>query len=232
MIVGHESEVIKNEVKQVLYMNDSRTSFANSIQGLTNTPGGVSKIDQTWLIGTCSVPSIKRRRVGIVRLSYPANFGSHAESVQFVVLVVTPTVTKPTKSANEVGRAIATLLSNPETKASLNQAIDRRSFIHHLRSKAIDMATSAKDPLLPAGEKYWSFLGDLFENFTRRAKYYPSDFWDGVSDGRAIQQTLSTTFFLYFSVIFPTLAFGALNDKNTNGKSNANRALLGEIDIS
>lgn len=59
---------------------------------------------------------------------------------------------------------------------------------------------------------------NLIENVVRRTKCYYSDFVDGLADRRAVQKTASTVFFLYFSILLPSIAFGVLNSKNTDGK--------------
>ena len=41
---------------------------------------------------------------------------------------------------------------------------------------------------------------------------------DGFVGNKTLQKTISTTFFLYFACILPAIAFGILNDHNTNGK--------------
>ena len=55
--------------------------------------------------------------------------------------------------------------------------------------------------------------GDL----KRRLPHYWSDFRDGVIGHKTLQKVISTTLFLYFACILPSIAFGVLNDKNTHG---------------
>ena len=52
----------------------------------------------------------------------------------------------------------------------------------------------------------------------RRIPHYWSDFKDGVIGHRALHKFISTTLFLYFACILPSIAFGVLNDKNTHGE--------------
>lgn len=75
----------------------------------------------------------------------------------------------------------------------------------------------------------WAFGTLLIENIQRRLGYYVSDIVDGVIDVKCFLKTLSTTFFLYFSVILPCIAFGVLNKKNTGNNINESRALLGQV---
>jgi solute carrier family 4 (sodium borate transporter), member 11 len=60
-------------------------------------------------------------------------------------------------------------------------------------------------------------LGGLIGDVKRRARWYFSDYKDGVIGNKALQKTLSTTAFLYFACILPSIAFGVLNDHNTDG---------------
>jgi sodium borate transporter 11 len=45
-----------------------------------------------------------------------------------------------------------------------------------------------------------------------------SDYRDGFTDTRTIHKIISTTMFLYFACVLPAIAFGVLNDHNTEGK--------------
>lgn len=40
----------------------------------------------------------------------------------------------------------------------------------------------------------------------------------GVVGNKSIQKTISTTFFLYFACLMPSIAFGVLNANNTKGQ--------------
>ena len=69
----------------------------------------------------------------------------------------------------------------------------------------------------------------LWENIRRRSKFYLSDYKDGLNSLRAINKLSSTTSFLFFSILFPTIAFGQLAEKNTEGKINVDKAVIGQI---
>lgn len=38
-----------------------------------------------------------------------------------------------------------------------------------------------------------------------------------IGKGKAVGKYVTTTLFLYFACLLPTIAFGSLNDENTNG---------------
>ena len=53
--------------------------------------------------------------------------------------------------------------------------------------------------------KFWQpFLG-IRDDLKRRLPYYWSDYKDGVVGPKSLQKTISTTFFLYFSIILPAI---------------------------
>ena len=63
----------------------------------------------------------------------------------------------------------------------------------------------------------------------RRIPYYWSDFKDGVIGPKAFSKTISTTFYLYFSIILPAIAFGNLQEANTGGDINVAKVLVGQV---
>lgn len=67
------------------------------------------------------------------------------------------------------------------------------------------------------GPNAWYPFRGLTEEFKRRLAVYPSDFIDGISGHRTMQKLFSTVVFLYFACLLPAIAFGVLNDDNTNG---------------
>lgn len=85
-----------------------------------------------------------------------------------------------------------------------------------------------KQKEVSGGNKIINLFSGVVENFTRRVGYYKCDFTDGWTDSKTISKVLSSTLFLYFLCILPTVAFGALNQKNTNGLIDTKRALIGE----
>lgn len=61
------------------------------------------------------------------------------------------------------------------------------------------------------------FAGGLIDDIRRRYKWsvYRSDWTDGLNDPKSLLKYLSTIVWLYFAIIMPTIAFGALDDENT-----------------
>lgn len=65
-------------------------------------------------------------------------------------------------------------------------------------------------------------------NDLKRFRFYVSDFVDGVDSVRSFQKSLATTIYLYFLIILPTIAFGVVDDQNTNGVIDVKKAIIGQ----
>lgn len=61
----------------------------------------------------------------------------------------------------------------------------------------------------------FSMLKGLRNDLSNVVKYYKNDYLDIFKDRKSQLKALSTTIFLYFTIILPTIAFGSVNDKNT-----------------
>ena len=68
----------------------------------------------------------------------------------------------------------------------------------------------------------------LWGDITRRLPWYISDFVDGVKDLKSISKVISTTVFLYFACLLPSIAFGSLNDGTTGGKITVQKTILAQ----
>ena len=78
------------------------------------------------------------------------------------------------------------------------------------------------------GSKWVPFRG-IRDDLAKRLPFYWSDYKDGIIGNKAFSKTLSTTFFLYFSIILPAIAFGNLQDTNTEGAINVEKVLIGQV---
>lgn len=70
----------------------------------------------------------------------------------------------------------------------------------------------------------------LWNDFKRRIRKYPSDFSDAfIGPPKTIQKTVATVWFLYFSILLPTIAFSALNTTQTHGHmGDLRKAIIGQ----
>ncbi|KNC76855.1 hypothetical protein SARC_10669, partial [Sphaeroforma arctica JP610] len=166
------------------------------------------------------------------RLSSAANLGAVNESVtQFVCIVLGPSHDlKETKGAWENARNFASLLSNETFFASALDATDAKDIqegvkafveqnkeVKRRRRSAGGEEPGEIDPMLV---KTGKFGGGLLADIKRKLPWYLSDWTDGVVpwNNRTMITYLSATVFMYFSIIMPSISFGALNDTNTDGK--------------
>ncbi|XP_022671136.1 sodium bicarbonate transporter-like protein 11 isoform X1 [Varroa destructor] len=188
--------------------------------------------NSSFLCVPCVVP-INSRHIGVCRLATPVNFGSTAERVYFIVAAVTPLNTKATKTPLEVLRTFATLLSNPSIRHRLideaKTEADFKRILTDLDNFVLfQTSTTDGDFEPPAKSKFYPFRG-IIQDLRRRLPHYLSDFTDSVRDQRSIYKTISTTLFLYFSILLPVIAFGTLNNTNTDGRLNVRKTLISQV---
>jgi len=77
-------------------------------------------------------------------------------------------------------------------------------------------------------DKWYHIGSGIKSDLSARIPYYWSDFKDGIIGKNTIQKTVSTTLFLYFSVILPAIALGVLNNKTTHGDISVHQVLVGQ----
>jgi sodium borate transporter 11 len=209
-------------------MGGSNVKLADVIQGLEDEKYGSNVLDPTWIVVMATLPGIGKRKIAIARLKDQINFSPQAASVNFVILVVSSTDEKVTKSAVETGRTMATLFGDSDLRHELKYCMDEDLFrsilIKHAegKSKPVKIVKELPEAMLSCGDH-------LRENIVRRIGYYVSDYTDGFSSFKTVNKVVATTVFLFFSIILPCVAFGALAHKNTDGKIDENRAVIGQI---
>ncbi|XP_046535807.1 solute carrier family 4 member 11 isoform X2 [Equus quagga] len=220
--------------------------LSDTIQGVTATVTGV-QYQQSWLCIICTSKALLKRHVCISRLVRPQNWGENSCEVRFVILVLAPPKMKSTKTATEVGRTFATMflditfrqkLLKTRTEEEFKEAlVHQRQLLtmvsqcptastrgYHVSSICTHRALQPpqhKD-FLPVGKGIW-------EDIARRFPMYPLDFTDGIiGKNKAVGKYITTTLFLYFACLLPTIAFGSLNDENTNGAIDVQKTVAGQ----
>lgn len=70
----------------------------------------------------------------------------------------------------------------------------------------------------------------IWEDFSRRKSLYLSDFRDAfLGPPGTLRKTIATTWFLYFGILLPIIAFDSLNYTQTDGKMGGlNKSILGQ----
>ncbi|XP_072172841.1 solute carrier family 4 member 11-like [Diadema setosum] len=245
MLAGDErSETITKEGRAALMTHDSVHVLSKTVQGTSTSEGGGFDYDQSWICALCSLPSLQRRKVAIARLKHPANLGRTSQEIRFFILVLAPMREKGTKNALETARTFATLLADIECRQILLEVKTEEEFKQMLTQHAKDLAIQQSYPprhtrtSRPSVGPFDNFnesssqgccIGrGLRDDLRRRLPHYWSDFRDGVVGHKTLQKLVSTTFFLYFACILPSIAFGVLNDKNTAGKIDVKKVIISQ----
>ncbi|KAH9426276.1 hypothetical protein DERP_010843 [Dermatophagoides pteronyssinus] len=226
----------------------------NNDGGNNNHHDGVLH-DSTWCCVFASIESstssstslLSTRKILLTRLLRPTNFGPTLNSLRLIVMIVVPSPQKSTKNAFEIARTFATLLSDARFRNDLLHTNDEQLFTaiidYHLQKlKSLDQdimeidknfkdidddSDNGEDNRL-AKHFQCSFGRGIRENFQRRIRYYLSDYSDGLDSWQTLAKVLSSTMSLFFACILPCVAFGVLNQHNTDGKIGPKEALLGQ----
>ncbi|XP_039080395.1 sodium bicarbonate transporter-like protein 11 isoform X5 [Hyaena hyaena] len=219
--------------------------LSDTIQGVTATVTGV-QYQQSWICIICTSKALQKRHVCISRLVRPQNWGENSCEVRFVILVLAPPKMKSTKTATEVGRTFATMflditfrqkLLNTRTEEEFKEAlVHQRQLLTMVRqcpslgSKGFVNSISIRRSLQPPKQKDFLPMGKgIREDIARRFPVYPLDFTDGIiGKNKAVGKYITTTLFLYFACLLPTIAFGSLNDENTNGAIDVQKTIAGQ----
>ncbi|XP_071849821.1 solute carrier family 4 member 11-like isoform X4 [Apostichopus japonicus] len=244
----HDDETasdISREAKLALFTHDSVHVLAKTIQGTSTSEGGGFDYDQSWVCALCSLPSLQKRYVGIARLRSPANLGRTSQEVRFVILVLAPFREKSTKNALETARTFATLLADMDCRQMLLEVKTeeefKRTLTEHAKELAIQQShpsrirgnsrpsvTNAMDMFGSFGHNWFPGRG-LYLDLRRRLPNYISDFTEGIMGTKSIHKLISTTLFLYFACLLPSIAFGVLNAKNTGGNIDVQRVITSQM---
>ncbi|XP_066093176.1 solute carrier family 4 member 11 isoform X1 [Saccopteryx bilineata] len=222
--------------------------LSDTIQGVTATVTGV-QYQQSWLCIICTSKCLQKRHVCISRLDRPQNWGENSCEVRFVILVLAPPKMKSTKTATEVGRTFATMfldiafrqkLLRTHTEEQFKEALLHQSHLLSSESKAPTSKrkkyskNSIYSQITPKSQSLQprDFLAvgkGIREDFARRFPVYTLDFTDGIiGKNKAVGKYITTTLFLYFACLLPTIAFGSLNDENTAGAIGVQKTMAGQ----
>ncbi|KAM5246511.1 solute carrier family 4 member 11 [Ctenodactylus gundi] len=217
--------------------------LSDTIQGVTATVTGV-QYQQSWLCIICTMKALQKRHVCISRLVRPQNWGENSCEVRFVILVLSPPKMKSTKTAMEVARTFATMFSDitfrqtllqTRTEEEFKDALMRQrqllsvvplgAYGYHRRSSSPTYRQSQP----PKCRDFFPFGKGIWEDMLRRFPMYPLDFTDGIiGKNKTVGKYITTTLFLYFACLLPTIAFGSLNDENTNGAIDVQKTIAGQ----
>ncbi|CAH6787862.1 Slc4a11 [Phodopus roborovskii] len=216
--------------------------LSDTIQGVTATVRGV-QYQQSWLCIICTLKALQKRHVCISRLVRPQNWGENSCEVRFVILVLAPPKMKSTKTAMEVARTFATMFSDITFRQKLLKTRTEEEFkeaLVHQRQLLTMMMPRAKEHSMsslhthkhhqpPKFKDFFPFGKGIWVDIMHRFPVYPLDFTDGIiGKGKTVGKYVTTTLFLYFACLLPTIAFGSLNDENTNGAIDVQKTIAGQ----
>ncbi|XP_052580496.1 solute carrier family 4 member 11 isoform X1 [Peromyscus californicus insignis] len=215
--------------------------LSDTIQGVTATVRGV-QYQQSWLCIICTMKALQKRHVCISRLVRPQNWGENSCEVRFVILVLAPPKMKSTKTAMEVARTFATMFSDITFRQKLLKTRTEEEFKEALvhqrqlltmmpRAKGHSMSSlhTHKHHQPPKCKDFFPFGKGIWVDIMHRFPVYPLDFTDGlIGKGKTVGKYVTTTLFLYFACLLPTIAFGSLNDENTNGAIDVQKTIAGQ----
>nr|AKN21411.1 slc4a-5 [Schmidtea mediterranea] len=233
------------EAKTKLFMHTSFLTY--SYQRLAKTIKGISiddteglAMDQSWITAMATLPNLHKRHLAIARLSTPANLGRSNENVHFIILVLNPTKEKGTKSEIELGRTFSTIMADIDFRQQLLMIENEQDFRSMLQFQARQLAETQKilrkrsvkvdevmDQAFSVKTKFW-IGGGIVGDIKRRIPHYLSDYCDGFKGANTIRKVFSTTSFLYFSCLLPSIAFGVLNGNNTDRKIDVKRVIISQ----
>ncbi|CAD6187521.1 unnamed protein product [Caenorhabditis auriculariae] len=187
-------------------------------------------VNQSWITTFCTLDGLKKRHVAIATLEEPTNLGLEMEETRIVVLILAPSVDKSTKSASETARTFGSLLSRNDLRNEILHSADDyqvRDVLLECAKKLSQAEASVETAESEAIKKCHYYPGKgIINDFKRRWPHYKSDYIDGIKDAKAVSKVVSTTCFLIFTIFPTTIAYGMLNDKNTNGIINVQKTLI------
>ncbi|XP_021563209.1 sodium bicarbonate transporter-like protein 11 [Carlito syrichta] len=221
--------------------------LSDTIQGVTATVTGL-RYQQSWICIICTMKTLQKRHVCISRLVRPQNWGENSCEVRFVILVLASPKMKSTKTATEVARTFATMFSDIAFRQKLLETRTEEEFkeaLVHQRQLLTVMSQCPETLSLkehsavsvhahihaepPKCKDFVPFGKGIREDIARRFPLYPLDFTDGIiGKNKAVGKHITTTLFLYFACLLPTIAFGSLNDENTDGAIDVQKTIAGQ----
>eukprot|EP00116_Pleurobrachia_bachei_P002393 sb/3462655/ len=226
-------------IMKSLISNDADYVIPECIQGITETTKG-PVTEQSFIVVIGQVNTVSENHVAMALLDQPFNFGKGAEEIRFICLVLCPSRTKHTKSAVQVARTYATLLADERLRHNLLNTHSPAEFaqefevectrvhrVHQIRRRELTTKTEKSEKGSPVQEDPWFPGRDLGRNIKNRAKHYISDFTH-FKDRKSIPKIISSTLFLYFSLLLPGIAFGVLDYKNTGGYIDARKVVISQ----
>lgn len=215
----------------LLPIDDPSASNEQTPESVSNVHWHKHILGRGFLIPFARIPGLNESHqcvVTIGRLRHSSNLGVSNDSlVRFVLLVLGPgREIKETKAPFELARTLSSMFQDDEfflrAKHAENDEQMRLAVRDYLAREKDEGGVEA--PSVNQSDLHFrrtgKFAGGLIEDIKNRYKWsmYKSDWLDGIRDPRSLLKYLSTIVWLFFAIIMPTIAFGALNNDNTQGQ--------------
>eukprot|EP00116_Pleurobrachia_bachei_P001588 sb/3461850/ len=228
---------VEQTIKSVI-SNDADYVIPECIQGITMNSQGIPVTEQSYIVVMGAMETVNENQVIMAILEHPFNFGRGAEEIRFICLVLCPTKTKQTKSAIQVARTYATLLADDRLRHSLLETHSSEEFarefelecnrIHKQHERKEKIATMSIKSSIAEEPESWVPCKDLIKDIKEGYKTYFQDYIEELKSTTSIQKIISTTLFLYFSLLLPGLAFGVLLSKSTGDRVDAKNVVVAQ----
>uniref|UniRef100_A0A1I7T050 HCO3_cotransp domain-containing protein n=1 Tax=Caenorhabditis tropicalis TaxID=1561998 RepID=A0A1I7T050_9PELO len=114
--------LFKNAVFSVSDRDSRAPRLHHKLQSYSGTD--FFDVNQTWIVTYAQLDGLKQSHMGIATLEEATNLGLEMEEARIVVLILSPSYEKHTKSAAEIARTFGTLLMSDSLRQSLNDAAD------------------------------------------------------------------------------------------------------------
>ncbi|XP_070540598.1 solute carrier family 4 member 11-like isoform X2 [Ptychodera flava] len=198
------------------------------------------EFEDSWICITGVVKTLAKRRIVVAKLQDETNLGITSTNVKLLVAIAAPEGDKGLKSSRAAAFILSRIFEDEDFRVSLLNVDDGDK----MKEMIVDRAEHlCEEPCaLPDGTlgeehhhesdldkiKGFGFARGIVADLKRRAPHYLSDFADGVRGGRrTIRGLITTTMFLYFSILFYTMAIGLLFDIHSHHAITVQDSLMG-----
>lgn len=168
--------------------------------------------------------------VAIARLAFNSNLGvANRSLIRFVILVLGPVKElKETKTPFEIARTLASMFQDDAFFGEARRVEESdhfrnamRKYVSRERDRSEEAVAAVEESIAEkafarSGKCAGGFIADVKRRYNPGV--YKSDWTDGIGDARSLLKYLSTIVWLFFAIIMPTIAFGALDGENTDGQ--------------
>ncbi|KAF2077246.1 hypothetical protein CYY_001435 [Polysphondylium violaceum] len=165
-----------------------------------------------------------------------------------IILIIGPLQIKPSKSVDQISQSFSIALhSSFQLQYNILQSNSNQDVVNSIDQFLMNTTTSANisttnkeqtidnfdieindDNNEKVKKKKKMFYQYLLRDVDKRKSTYWLDWKDGVESKYAISKTISCSVFLLFACLMPSIAFGVLNQNNTEGKFSVAKTIISQ----